>query len=75
MDWTTTPKARRDYRCDWCREPIEKGTQYVCVKGIDMGKVVTTRMHGECYRATEDLDEDEEWFNVVHYRGTATGID
>jgi|SRR5882724_540371 len=46
-----TPRARKDYICDGCGEPIEKGQKYVCYATIGMEGPgwETWHLHGECY--------------------------
>ncbi len=61
MSWThlrdTAPKARKEYRCFLCSEPILIGKVHVYRAGIMDDNLTSIRMHMECESATADWDE------------------
>lgn len=52
MSWVHTsdtfPRARKQYRCRGCYEPIEKGEVHLARRGFDCDGPLTTRWHKEC---------------------------
>ena len=44
--------ARKDHRCHWCGEIIEKGSKYEKYSCVFEGSIQTVKMHSECYRAS-----------------------
>ena len=56
-------KARKQYRCDYCGEIIEKGDVYSCYKGKYDGELYTWRSHLGCQRVADAIwdyaDPDE----------------
>jgi hypothetical protein len=61
MSWThlsdTTPKARKQYRCDICNEIIEVGEDHVARRGAGEGRIVTMRMHLDCEEFSKAWDQ------------------
>ena len=51
----TYPKAKKEYRCHWCGEDIEKGEIHCHLKGHWEGDWQDWRMHKLCY---EEKDEE-----------------
>lgn len=47
----TTPIARKEHTCIWCREKILKGEKYNRWTGIFDGDFQSNAMHLECQRA------------------------
>lgn len=48
------PVGRKDYRCEWCGQPIPKGEKHGHFVGIFEGDFQDWRMHSECYYVNED---------------------
>lgn len=57
---TTTPRARKDYRCEWCGDPIPTGEQHVHFVGVWEGEWQNWRMHNECHEAAADSEEMQD---------------
>lgn len=53
---TTQPVARKDYRCEWCGETIQKGEKHAHFVGKWEGEFQDWRMHAEC---SVDADSEE----------------
>ena len=47
----THPTGRKDYRCEWCGEPIPKGEKHAHFTGMWDGEFQNWRMHEECWQA------------------------
>lgn len=75
MSWQllseTTPRARKQHRCEWCPEPIEVGEKHARYVGIFDGDLQVTRMHTECLDASvrSDPATDAELCQERHDRG------
>ena len=41
-------KARKEYRCDWCGEPIHRGETYARDTIVNDGEIYTWHSHDEC---------------------------
>jgi len=77
----TTPVAQKDYRCEWCPEPILQGQRHVYMSMLYEGTFLVTREHQECWDAVQKywnqvnkLGGDENRFNFEPHsfkRGTA----
>lgn len=50
---TLVRKTRKDHRCDWCHERIEKSTQCIVTEGVFEGDFYRGRYHPECGRASK----------------------
>jgi hypothetical protein len=48
---STHPRARRDYRCEWCGEKIFTGEIHFKFAGVWEGDFQNYRMHLECEKA------------------------
>lgn len=57
------PKAVKDYRCEWCGEPILKGEIHSQYTGVWEGDWQNWRMHQECYDIGARYGEIQEGFN------------
>lgn len=68
----TTPIARKQYRCIWCGQWIEKGEKHVVFRNIFEGRINADRYHNECHDAmlTDDFDQDEGFTPHSYKRGT-----
>lgn len=55
----TEPIARKQHRCQWCRERILPGEKYVRYTGIYDG-FQSTAMHPECFEAMGRFDSDDD---------------
>jgi hypothetical protein len=44
----TYPVSRKEYRCEWCGEPIPKGEKHLHYTGVWEGEWQNWRMHMEC---------------------------
>lgn len=55
----TTPKARKNYRCEWCNGKIVIGEKHVNRVYLNEGDFVTGRMHDECFTAMEKSPHDD----------------
>jgi hypothetical protein len=55
----TVPKARKEYRCEYCGQKILKGEKHYKFNGVWEGDFKNWRMHLECEEAAqlEDLSE------------------
>lgn len=53
---SSNPKARKEYVCQWCNEPILVGEQHHHYWGKWEGDMQSTRMHLECADAASDSD-------------------
>lgn len=67
MSWhhieDTQPKARKDYDCELCGQPIPVGTKHVARSGIVESKgPITIRLHIDCEHYTSvNLWDDGDW--------------
>lgn len=52
MDFGTTthPVARKQYRCEWCGEPILQNEKHMKYAGMYQSEFQNWRMHLECER-------------------------
>lgn len=50
---TRFPVARKDYRCEWCGQPIPVGEKHAHFVGKWEGEFQNWRMHSECLSANE----------------------
>lgn len=55
----TTPKARKEYRCEWCYEKIQIGEIHVNRVYIADGDFGSGRMHDECFEASGKADHED----------------
>lgn len=53
------PKARKDYKCIWCGEPIPKGSEHYHEISIYCGEFQNHRWHFECIDYFHTLGEEE----------------
>lgn len=53
------PTARKRHICQWCREPIHPGEQYIRYNCIYDG-FQSTKMHSECYESSARYVADEQ---------------
>lgn len=60
----TFPKARKDYRCIWCGGEIPKGYYHLKEAAIFEGDFQSTRWHGECMKAAEEIAKLEGAFEI-----------
>jgi len=66
MSWelieNTTPVARKEYRCEWCGEPILKKEKHYKETGKFEGEFTSYRMHMEC----KDAVSKQAYRNNMH---------
>lgn len=48
------PKARKDHRCIWCGQKIEKGTTYISERSVFDGEMQNHHWHVECSEASQE---------------------
>jgi hypothetical protein len=63
------PVARKQYRCEWCGEPIKIGEKHPQFVGKWEDEFQSWRMHSECYEATSRDDLSEGFTPYEHDRG------
>lgn len=68
---TTTPKARKDHRCEWCAEVILKSERHVKNTGVWEGTWQNWRMHDECYEDASINDEMQDGFTPFEHERPA----
>lgn len=65
MTETTTHKAQKQHRCDWCWQFIEPGDTYSRYRLYDGGDACTVKMHPECHGVMQEEARQEggtlEW--------------
>lgn len=69
--------GRKQYRCSWCDELIEKGEKHLYYTSVYYGDFQTTRMHLECEAAMDKTDRDElidGWEPGSYKRGDSVPI-
>jgi len=54
----TTPRARKEYRCNLCGCTIHKGEKHICQRCKDEGRIYSFRTHIACMDITNKLDMD-----------------
>lgn len=59
---TKHPKARQEYRCEWCYGPIPQGENHTQFTGMWDGDWKNWRMHDECYDAYVANHEPSDGF-------------
>lgn len=64
---TTTPRGRKDYRCEWCGEPIPKGEKHYHYVGVWEGDWQNWRMHSECHTDANDSEELQDGFTPYEH--------
>lgn len=55
----TTPKAKKEYRCEWCDQKIVVGEKHVNRVYIYEGDFNSGRMHDECFEASGKANHDD----------------
>jgi len=54
--------CRKEHRCEWCPDVVEKGTKAHYRAGVFDGDFYSGHLHPECYTAIENSsDEAHEW--------------
>jgi len=48
-----THKARKDHRCEWCSQCIDKGEEYKRYRYYDEAEAATVKLHPECMDALQ----------------------
>jgi len=48
-----THKARKDHRCEWCWQSIDKGEEYKRYRYYDEAEAATVKLHPECMDAMQ----------------------
>ncbi len=56
---TTTSRARKSHRCDWCFGQIELGETYMHYRGVMDSRWFTSKWHPECLKDCEESGEHE----------------
>lgn len=51
------PVAAKNHHCEWCGEPITKGTPHYYFTGVWKGEWQNWRMHTECHEAADKSDD------------------
>ena len=64
---TSTPKARKDYRCAWCGQTIPKGEKHTKEFGVWEGELQNWRMHDECFEDAAQSEEMQEGFLLYEH--------
>ena len=69
--------GKKEYRCEWCPEPILKSEKHLSRRYVLEGECRTGRMHLECEKAFEGFaeecyknDDEVTWDNSSFKRGT-----
>jgi hypothetical protein len=57
------PVGRKDYRCEWCGQPIPKGEQHAHYVGLWEGEFQNWRVHQECMEALQLDNQDQDGFS------------
>lgn len=57
----TQPIARKDHRCIWCGQKIEKGTKYVSERSVFDGDMQNHHWHEECLAYCREVNDDCEY--------------
>lgn len=69
-----TRKARKEHRCEWCGEKIEKGQDYFNYTGIGDGGFQDNKVHLECLDAMQEHFKyntfDDEFMPYQFKRGS-----
>lgn len=67
----TITKARKEYRCTWCGEIINKGEIH-SYRAYKFDGFQTDRMHLECSEALNNFPYEEDWtyFPYSYKRGS-----
>ena len=72
-----TPSARREYRCEWCVDPIAKGERHHVQIVTEDGTAWSFRTHTECAALIQTLWRegrgDEEFGVCPDYGGHQRG--
>lgn len=55
----TRPKARKQYRCVWCWEPVLQGEVHVHEVGVFDGDFQDDRWHNECHVAADEFFHED----------------
>ena len=61
----SNPVARKEHRCDWCFEKIEKDTQYCKTANAYEGSVFTWKNHIHCEKIARELKMFDEYYEGV----------
>ena len=54
----TQPKARQEYRCDWCADAVTKGEKHYSQVYKIIDGISNARYHNECWNAMNNSDAD-----------------
>ena len=67
----TNMQAYRNFKCDWCGEPILVLSKYVYTRGVFDGKLEVMYFHQDCFDAGAAMDQEElAQINEFFVRGT-----
>lgn len=62
MTQVATHKARKEHRCDWCWQAIEKGAEYQRYRYYRGSKAGTVKLHPKCMDEIQDEDDERGGF-------------
>lgn len=65
-------KSKKSYRCDWCGQSINKGSNYYRFAQVIDGNFSSYGMHDECYSAWVNTDWTK--FDTFDFRFQTRGI-
>lgn len=65
------PVGRKDYKREWCGEPIPKGEKHYHYVGVWEGDWQNWRMHQECQEDADQSEADVDGFSPFEHERPA----